>query len=82
MTPRDKIAPALGKRKAAFRQSDLARALRALEQTGHDVRQVTIEDGKICIVTGAPEPAEPVAADKPTTQSPKQVWLDLARKRG
>jgi glucose/arabinose dehydrogenase len=85
MNPRDKIGPALeaakrGTRKACtFRQRDLAAALRAAKQTGHDVREILIDpDGKICLVTGAPEPtAEPVA---PAKQA-EQVWLDLARKR-
>lgn len=91
MTPRDRLPAAIeaakdleskprGTRKACtFRQRDLAAALRALKQTGHEVSQVRVDpDGKICIVTGAPEPAEPVAEK---TAPPKQVWLDLARKR-
>lgn len=88
MKPRDKLGPALEAAKAiepkrgtrkncTFRQRDLAAALRAAKQTGHAVSKIYIDpDGKICIETGAP--AEPAAA---APQSPKQVWLDLARKR-
>lgn len=92
MKPRDRIGPALeaaraiepkrGTRKnCTFRQRDLAAGLRAAKQTGHEVQKILIEDGKICIVIGAPEPPELVSTDKTAPQTPKQVWLDLARKR-
>jgi hypothetical protein len=47
------------RRPATFKQGDVTRALRATVAAGIEIRRVEIgADGKIVVVTGAPEPSE------------------------
>ena len=46
------------KRRAAFRQADLTRALKAAKNAGVEIASIRVEpDGTIHIVAGGPEPA-------------------------
>jgi hypothetical protein len=44
----------MSRRPAAFKQSDLTKALKAAKATGVEIARYEIEDGKITVFTGKP----------------------------